>query len=228
MNRPFLRALATRAGYHVYERSSHGPSPSWDWGPKPTAASNQFKSAEHAWIALENVMHDKLTDAEKLMGHAADIVRSSTEDREPPENNERIYGVVLFHKKRWWCVSFTALNGMPLKAYPLADKLTDGYADWLAAEIGDGSKPSSISDMRAAGDDAWSGEFGLVLCEDGNYAIDAHPWSAGAEPVELFASRAHIDVYSLLSAPRARPVDQGERDTGDASDDAHGRPHEGK
>jgi hypothetical protein len=74
MNRPFLRALAVRLGYGVHERSSHGAR-AWDWGPKHTMLSNHFASEEKAWVDVENTMHRKVEEAERIVRTAAEMVR---------------------------------------------------------------------------------------------------------------------------------------------------------
>lgn len=74
MNRPFLRELAKRAGYHVEQRSSHGAAPAYDWYPKDPMLGRHFASEEAAWADLESTMSRKLEQATKLVALAGQLV----------------------------------------------------------------------------------------------------------------------------------------------------------
>lgn len=81
MNRPFLRELAKRAGYTVYQRSAHGPGPAYDWSPKHTMLSNHFRSEEAAWADLEAHLHHKMEEAHKLVRISNEITQEKQEWR---------------------------------------------------------------------------------------------------------------------------------------------------
>ena len=98
INRPFMRQLAELAGYTVYQRSSHGPGPAWDWAPKGPMQSNHFRSKEAAWADLEVTMHAKVTEAEKLIRLCQQIIRQEVE-----EPTQTINFDAHVHCRPGWC-----------------------------------------------------------------------------------------------------------------------------
>ncbi len=78
MNRPFVRLLAQRAGYSVHQRSSHGAAPAYDWSPKHTMLARHFASEEAAWRDVEDAVHRKMQEAERLIRLASDLIRETS------------------------------------------------------------------------------------------------------------------------------------------------------
>lgn len=68
-----LRIIAEKSGHHVRERSSHGPSKAWDWGPKSATEANHFRSADEAWIDLQNHIDRQIKMGRELIKLADEV-----------------------------------------------------------------------------------------------------------------------------------------------------------
>jgi len=75
INRPFMRALAVELGYSVHERTGHNSRLTWDWGPKGPVQASHFRSEAHAWANLEEHMHARAVEAERIVRTSAELIR---------------------------------------------------------------------------------------------------------------------------------------------------------
>lgn len=73
--RSFIAELCERAGYRVYERSSHGVGPTFDWSPKGPMGTSHFLTRAKAQKNMEEHVAARLDAAGVLIRISDEIKR---------------------------------------------------------------------------------------------------------------------------------------------------------